>query len=330
MLEHESIKIATLNLLNFAAPPYRFYSEFEGYTQSQWQSKTLFISELLAHMSPTVVAFQEVFSVNELEEICKEQGLPYFSAVSAVKHEALKPDVLYSPVVAIASKYPIESLNCLLPNKDLLDYFGHQTPFGFNRTPIKCKINLPGIGFVSFYVVHLKSQRLITDGNLFEQINAEPKLRHYYEQSFALLRNSQDRSLEASIIMHDVMTNNQNMPVIVLGDFNHNLEHASLLPFNIANDHSFKDVPSESGLIDSYILSQQAMQGEEKPATHFYRGKGNVLDYILLSQHFDPVQSNCAIKELSYFTFDGHLSTQRDGEDIRYSDHAAIMIDLSV
>ena len=186
------------------------------------------------------------------------------------------------------------------------------------------------MGFVSFYVVHLKSQRLITDGNLFEQINAEPKLRHYYEQSFALLRNSQDRSLEASIIMHDVMTNNQNMPVVVLGDFNHNLEHASLLPFNIANDHSFKDVPSESGLIDSYILSQQAMQGEEKPATHFYRGKGNVLDYILLSQHFDPVQSNCAIKELSYFTFDGHLSTQRDGEDIRYSDHAAIMIDLSV
>lgn len=330
MSEQNSIKIATLNLLNFAAPPYRFYSEFEGYSQSQWQSKTLFISELIAHMSPTVIAFQEVFSIKELEEICKEQGLPYFSAVSNVKHEALKPDVLYSPIVAIASKYPIESLNCLLPNKDLLEYFGHQTPFGFNRTPIKCKISLPGIGFVSFYVVHLKSQRLITDGNLFEQITAEPKLRHYYEQSFALLRNSQDRSLEASLIMHDVMTNNKNMPVVVLGDFNHNLEHASLLPFNVANDHSFKDIPSESGLIDSYKLSQQAMQGEEKPATHFYRGKGNVLDYILLSHHFDPHNDDCVMNKLKYTTYDGHLSTQRDGEDIRYSDHAAIMIELAV
>ena len=72
------------------------------------------------------------------------------------------------------------------------------------------------------------------------------------------------------------------------------------------------------------------MEGKQKPATHFYRGKGNVLDYILLSQHFDPVNDNCVIKELNYATFDGHLTTQRDGEDIRYSDHAAIMIDLSV
>jgi endonuclease/exonuclease/phosphatase family metal-dependent hydrolase len=330
MSEQNSIKIATLNLLNFAAPPYRFYSEFEGYSQSQWQSKTLFISELIAHMSPTVIAFQEVFSVKELEDICKEQGLPYFSAVSNVKHESLKPDVLYSPIVAIASKYPIESLTCLLPNQDLLDYFGHNAPFAFNRTPIKCKINLPSLGYVSFYVLHLKSQRLVTDGNLFEQTNAEPTLRHYYEQSFALLRNSQDRSLEASIIMHDVMTNNQDLPVIVLGDFNHNLEHASLLPFNIPNDHSFKDMPSEVGLIDSFKISQMAMQGQTKPPTHFYRGKGNVLDYILLSQHFDPLRENCVVNRLNYATFDGHLSTQRDGEDIRYSDHAAIMIELAV
>ena len=330
MAKQNKIKIATLNLLNFAAPPYRFYSEFEGYSKSQWQSKSLFISELLAHMSPTIIAFQEVFSINELIEICTEQGLPYFSAVSDVKHETLNPDVLYSPIVAIASKYPIESLNCLLPCNDLIKYFGHEPPFKFNRAPIKCRISIPSIGFVSFYVVHLKSQRLVTDGSLFDQINTEPQLRHYYEQSFALLKNSQERSLEASLIMHDVMTNNEDLPVIVLGDFNHNIEHASLLPFNIPNDHSFKDIPCENGLIDSFKISQEFMKGQTKPSTHFYRGKGNVLDYILLSQHFDPVQSKCLIKKLSYKTFDGHLTTQKDGEDIRYSDHAAIMVELSV
>lgn len=101
----KSIRFATLNLLNYAAPPYSFYQLHERYNATQWRQKQQFIARFLQQSQATVVAFQEVFSPKQLEVVCKEQGYDYFATVASPRSDNLYPQVLFNPVVAIAAKY---------------------------------------------------------------------------------------------------------------------------------------------------------------------------------------------------------------------------------
>ncbi|MBD1581338.1 endonuclease/exonuclease/phosphatase family protein [Pseudoalteromonas sp. S16_S37] len=325
---------ASLNLLNFVAPPYSFYQPHELYSESQWQSKTQFITGLIEHIDPTVIAFQEVFSIDALKSLCHNLGLNYFATVDTPLADAIYPNVLFNPVVAIASKVPFKQVSALEPCPELLEYLNNQQQFRFNRTPVKCQIELEGIGDITCYAMHLKSQRVLSMAHMFAEQAQDDPLLSMLQQTVGMMQSQISRSLEASIIYYDALKTQreQNSATLVMGDFNDNIHSPALsfmtqaFPVQVTEHTHFERV----GLFDSFSFSDNAHTFESKPATHYYQGSGNILDYILTSEHFNPNKNAPLVKSVFYRNFDAHLDPQRDEEDIRYSDHSAIAIEIQV
>jgi endonuclease/exonuclease/phosphatase family metal-dependent hydrolase len=325
---------ASLNLLNFTAPPYSFYQLHETYDDAQWKSKTQFIKGLIEHIKPTVIVFQEVFSVEALEALCADSGLKYFAVVDMPQPDNMYPTVLFNPVVAIASTHPFKNVEALKPCSELLEYLNNQQQFKFNRTPVKCRIELEGIGPVVLYGVHFKSQRVLSMAHMLRGSEEDDPLLTLLHETVGTMQSQISRSLEASIIYYDALKTQreQNCATLVMGDFNDQLHSPALsfmtqtFPPQVNHNTSFDSV----GLFDSYLLADNTLALTEKPPTHFYKGKGNVLDYILASKTFSPNQKKPVIKTLTYHNYDGHLDAKRTEDDIRYSDHSAIAIKVTL
>lgn len=325
---------ASLNLLNFASPPFSFYQLHEHYNETQWQSKTQFITGLIEHINPTFIVFQEVFSIDALKNLCGDLGLSYFATVDAPKADAVFSNVLFNPVVAIASKVPFGQVSAFEPCPELLEYLNNQHQFRFNRTPIKCTLELAGFGLITCYAVHFKSQRVHSMAHMLGDSQQDDPLLTLLHKTVGTMQSQISRSLEASIIYYDALKTQreQNCATLVMGDFNDNLCSPALsfmtrsFPPQVNIHERFDSV----GLFDSFTFADNTHQFEQKPASHYYQGQGNVLDYILASQQFNPNSSNPLIKSLTYHNFDAHLDPKRDEEDIRYSDHAAIAIEIKV
>ena len=331
----KSIRFASLNLLNYAAPPYSFYQLHERYNTTQWQKKQTFIEDFLIQSRADVVAFQEVFSIKSLQTLCKEQGYDYFETVTTPKSDNLYPQVLFNPVVAIASKIPVHDSQALSPCPELLEYLNNQNEFKFNRTPIKCRFELDGLGAVYFYVVHFKSQRVHSMSHILNIHNQEDPLLVLLQQTVGMMQSQISRSLEASIVYYDALKTQRenNCATVVMGDFNDNIQSPALA-FMTQGFHPTRCEPCREfsqpivGLSDAFSLSTQYQKGVTKPASHYYKGRANVLDYILVSGHFNADCALGKVKSLDYLNFNAHLNAEQHDEDICSSDHGGIGIEI--
>lgn len=323
-------KITTLNLLNFAPPHFSFYHENNHYDSQQWIEKTLFIEGLIEHIDSTVIVFQEVFSIEELKTICLQCGFLYFATVDKPKADPYQPTLLLSPVLAIASKLPLENVEALQPSTEILEYLNANPTFNFSRVPIKCNINFTLLGSVCFYVLHLKSKRPNPMTGLEpNDTKATPLIRHL-ENSIGSTQTMVTRSIETALIYFDVIktqTQNKN-PVIVLGDFNDILNTPSISNFTHAKSNSLQF--EAFGLSDSYLMADNTYNHSQRPATHFYNGEGSVLDYILLSKEFSPNLIDSSVSSIIYTCYNKHLSRFRSNEDLKFTDHAAISIEIKL
>lgn len=76
--------------------------------------------------------------------------------------------------------------------------------------------------------------------------------------------------------------------------------------------------------------NQSAKAKLQRVPTHYFNGKGSVLDYILLSSEFDASYHDSLYQVSNYLTLDQHLINplfDRDGES---TDHAVIMVTLEL
>ncbi|WP_298768249.1 endonuclease/exonuclease/phosphatase family protein [uncultured Shewanella sp.] len=157
----DEIKIATLNLFNYIEPPNAYYDFDNIYTHQEWRKKQAWIVRFLLKAQPDVIAFQEVFSGDALKVLLKDNGYPYFAIAG---EPVQKADHVYeSPVVAIASRYPIENAAIVKANPLLPGSMGLLGDFSYSRAPLWVSIKLPSLGLCDFYVVHLKSKRPMVD-----------------------------------------------------------------------------------------------------------------------------------------------------------------------
>ncbi|MFY8284558.1 endonuclease/exonuclease/phosphatase family protein [Pseudoalteromonas sp. SSMSWG5] len=330
-----TLKFATLNLLNYTAPPYSFYQLHERYNNTQWQQKQQFVANFLSTTNADVVAFQEVFSAHALEIQCKEAGYDYFKTVDSPSQDALYPQVLFNPIVAIASKFPFKKAEALSPCPEMLEYLNNQNEFKFNRTPIKCLFSFPEFGDVCCYVVHFKSQRVQSMAHILNIHNLEDPLLQLLHQTVGAMQSQISRSLEASIVYYDALKTQREKQcaTLVMGDFNDSLTSPTL-SFMTQGFHPTRCEPCIEhnepvvGLTDSYEFSAAFHQQQEKPFSHYFHGKGNVLDYILASAHFNPDCQMSKVKLLEYESYAAHLNPTQSTEDISVSDHSAIAIKI--
>lgn len=268
-----NIKIASINLFNFIEPPLAYYDFENIYSHGQWQKKCQWLSEFLAHRQPDIVGFQEVFSPEPLKRIASEQGLAHFAVVDA---PTLISDYIYrSPVVALASRYPIVEISSVEPDARLVAAMGLSSEFAFSRKVLRATIEVPHIGKCDFYVVHFKSKRagLALEPKLIEPKLIEPKrfenqplgfdnsapaasiklhseTQLLTEQALGRWASTMQRGAEAALLFNGILVRRQasKYPVIVMGDFNDSLTMGALDALTIQGESIHSNDIKAAGL----------------------------------------------------------------------------------
>ena len=341
----ELIKIATFNLFNFMEPPGAYYGFENIYSQEQWQKKLDWITTYLNEHQPDVIAFQEVFSPKALAKLTQACGLNYFAVLD---EPDIVDDFIYSnPVLAIASRYPIKEIHSVEVDTQLADMIGMPSGFNFSRKPLRATIDLPKLGPCDCYVVHFKSKRPLFDAQTEyspSQVEAQMKTGQLLAvEALAQWGSSIQRGSEAALLRFAMVArraSTQN-PVLLMGDFNDSLEDGVLeslisLDTRIKPDPDVGDASSqlqEYQFQDAYELyqsSQNCASSQLRPATYYYLAQGSVLDYILLSCEFDAKNSRSLAEVEHYETYDRHLINPRFDLDSQSTDHAPVMITLSI
>ena len=242
-----NIKIASINLFNFIEPPLAYYDFENIYSHGQWQKKCQWLSEFLAHRQPDIIGFQEVFSPEPLKRIASEQGLVHFAVID---EPTLVSDYIYrSPVVALASRYPIIEVSSVEPDSHLVAAMGLSSEFAFSRKVLRATVEMPYIGKCDYYVVHFKSKRagLALESKPLGQdegvgsascikLHAETQL--LTEQALGRWASTMQRGAEAALLFNGILVRRQTSkyPVIVMGDFNDSLSMGALDALTIQGD----------------------------------------------------------------------------------------------
>ncbi len=295
------LRVATLNLFNFAAPPLACYEWDNIYSAAQWQQKTNWLSTLLQQQQPDVLALQEVFSLTELQALLTPLGYPYVASVDTP--ELLDQHVFTRPVVAIASRYPIVRVDAICADAGALQQLGLAS-FQFSRKPVLVQIDTPQFGPLWVASVHLKSRRPAD----------------LADAALALWASELQRGYEAALLHQALARHCQAQPLVVAGDFNDVLSSALLQPLLAVDD----------GQRPVFMLQDAAdlALADQRPPTHYYGAAGQVLDYLLVSSAFDPRHHHACGQVTAYQVVDQHLVKpvfERDGYS---SDHALVQVTL--
>lgn len=308
MISGKRLTFASANLFNFVEPPNAYYDFENIYERESWSDKCRWTKEKLVSLNADVIGVQEVFSINAAKTLFEEMGYPYFATIDTPH---IEQDYIYTqPVVAIASRYPIQATSEVTDIAFVSDNYA--TPFvGFNRKPIHAVIELPDIGEVSVYVCHLKSQRAVDALNTDEENTLVGRWL-----------SSQQRGWEAVMLRLFMEQEYQRHPIptVLLGDMNQPLHSDITGQLTLPYDSD----PSKLTLADSWQLFSQKHPNQERSPTHYHFAKGNVLDYVLLSQEFQPDSQYSLAEVTGYEVLDHHLINPSFEQDKQASDHAFI------
>ncbi|MFL7035452.1 endonuclease/exonuclease/phosphatase family protein [Vibrio lentus] len=340
MNKPNQVTFSTFNLLNYLEPPNAYYDFENIYSFDEWQKKQNWIAEAIRSLDCDVIGFQEIFSPESLKKLMTELGYPHFAVVD---NAHVEDDYLYtSPVVGIASRYPIENVQPVTPDSSLLAAFSLGDNFSFNRTPVHATIELPHLGSTDCYVVHFKSQRATepkvetvepSDSSAEQKPQSDTLIKLHQEQLGSWLSSVQ-RGLEAQML-HQYITNQRyltDQPVVLMGDFNKPLfndEFKGLLSYSLKRDETSQHWLSHFRLRDSWDLyhklHEEDLLSQRKP-THYYGASGSVLDYILMSNEFDCQNSSSLMEISNYTVLDHHLINPTFERDQFSTDHAVVSV----
>jgi len=324
-------------------PPNAFYESDNIYSKDQWQKKEAWINKQLSALQPDIIGFQEVFSPKVLQALASNQNLPYFATVP---EPGVRADYIYDkPVVALASKFPIVSLEAVGVTASVLKDLNLQPDFKFSRAPLRAEIDIDGIGSVLVYVVHLKSQRSQLESALNE---AEDTLVDISESMLAQVHgrwaSTIHRGTEAALIYQDILQQmcKRQRPVILMGDLNDTIASHAIQPLlgganmdkldnkyisNLAFNQ--QRAIQRVSMYDAFSLQDKIKPLARQP-THYFANRGNVLDYILLSKDFNINYDQSLASVANYRVSDKHLVNPKYEEDAECSDHALVMVEIEL
>ena len=340
-------------MFNYLEPPNAFY-EFERiYSAEQWHKKQSWITEYLREHQPDIIGFQEVFSTESLKALVFEQGYEYFSVVD---QPVVIDDFIYkSPVVAIASRFPIVDTQAVTPDSALAQTLGLADDFSFSRQIVRATIDVPHLGHCDCYVVHFKSKRSML-GIEDDKVKRSPEkniIDSLKAQVAGSWGSSIQRGSEATLLMMSMIGRREvsNNPMILMGDFNNTLNDGILSHLLTSSLRFVSPIDRDAYLAkyclnDAWDLFQMALTNERsqviesngdnsdkkvtRTPTHYFGASSSVLDYILLSCEFDAGYHDSLYQVSDYNTYDRHLinpSFERDGES---TDHGIVLITLTL
>lgn len=219
------LKIATFNLFNYLEPPNAYYDFERIYSTEQWQKKQNWLAEYLREYQPDIIGFQEVFSPESLKTLVASQGYEYFSIVD--QPEVIDDFIYRSPVVAIASRYPIVEVHAVKPDIELAQTLGLSADFSFSRKVLRATVDAPHLGNCDCYVVHFKSKRSLIELNEQDKTHSPEKtiIESLKAQVAGGWGSTIQRGSEAALLMIEMIARRETCdnPMVLMGDFNNNL-----------------------------------------------------------------------------------------------------------
>lgn len=289
-------------------------------------------------MECDVIGFQEVFSSAILKNLVEELGFIHFETVETPGTDIDNPSVFIKPVVAIASKYPIISVNPVKVPDSFTEEIPVKEDFKFSRIPIKAAIHIDGFGDIVFYVSHLKSKNPTVKNLHFTPSDAWDKkiLATLRARSIGNVISLLQRGAEAAALYHEIsetLHTHKEVPVILLGDLNDD-EHSIPIEALTNRERLLKikgePIPDDEQqivynykLYDAFDLAPN-QNGQKRLPTHYYKKVGNVLDYIFVSNALNEKNEQCVGRVSAYKVLDRHLKCD-DIENQTQSDHAQVV-----
>ena len=328
------IRIGTFNLFQFVEPPYSWYIKKDKFLALQWEEKTSWIKNQIRLMNCDIIGFQEVFSKDALKKLVQEEGFNYFLTVDEAKTNKNNPLVYISTTVALASKFPIKTQQKIKIDSNSLKKHHFTGSFRFAREVIKTTVILPNEKELEVYVCHLKSNR----DNEFEYVftkdisldEKKQKVKKALEEDYS--KSLKQRLCEASSLYKDIKQNKN--PAILMTDLNDkefSLTIEALTNKKYHDEHLKKD---DYLLLDAYYFFKQEIYNPhptqkeiKRTPTSYFAGKGNVLDYVFVSNLFDKKNKNKIGEITSYEVFDKHLQKNQNGSLLN-SDHAQVVCEV--
>ena len=277
-------------------------------------------------------------------------GYKYFAVID--QPEIIDEHIFQKPVVAIASKYPVIKAEAVSVNTTLAQTIGLNNKFTFARKVLRATINIPNLGATDCYVVHFKSKRSTLESETREEGEQAltKQLENYIAGKWAA---SLQRGSEATLLMCEIIARREKSkhPIILMGDFNDNLHEGVFKQLTTTQLYADKNQDEANKFAkylpqDAWQLYLKAFSNElqntpalkvnehstqkARTATHYYGSKGSVLDYILLSHEFDASHQDSFFMISQYDVFDKHLINPNFELDGESSDHAPVMVTLTL
>ena len=318
------------------------------------------MSDYLAEYQPDIIGFQEVFSPNSLKELVAAQGYGYFAVVD--QPEVIDDFIYRRPVVAIASRHLIMAVSSVKPDAELVQALGLTSDFSFSRKVLRATIDLPHLGYCDCYVVHFKSKRpMIEIDESDSSRTAEQTIIETLKADVAGGWGSTiRRGSEATLLMIDMIERREatGYPMLLMGDFNNTLADG-VLSHLLTNSLRYASEADSEAYLAKYCLNDawdlfqphlrkkttehydanevddanRAINQHAKQArtpTHYYGGKGSVLDYILMSCEFDASYDDSVYEVSAYHTYNRHLINPIYERDAESTDHGIVLVTMTL
>lgn len=335
MAARPELKIATCNLYNLQLPGEPMYRS-NTYTEAHYRKKIAWTAEMLKKLDADIIGFQELWHPDALKEAFKTANLYQdYKIVSKLFPRRIATALAVKKVHKIENTkwikdFPKEmilkkrkaSLTSGIPDYKMsvsADYFSRDV-LNVRIKPTQGKKNAPAI---SVYVAHLKSKLPIS---LDSEEARKPSVKvHSGAIGYAL--STIRRAAEAAalrVILNKEMRGTQ-VPVIVVGDLN-DTEH-SVTNMIVTGDPSYRlfassraGAKSDIGLYSSTSL-QEYRNLRDINYTHYFNGRLETLDHILVSEHFYDYSRNRKWSFKSMRVWNDYI----DDYDKVSSDHGTVL-----
>ena len=320
--------IATANLLNFANPNRIYYDNAPAYNDTEYQHKLSGISNLLSTTNADIIAVQEVWDSNALEDLAVSLGFkPEHVVAPLASNDVLSPytqgkGAQKTPAVGIISRFEqLESslLEDIAPKAviDIPDIGPYQR---FNRPPLVLRLNAYGQP-ITIITAHLKSKRAFflrdESGSLLEDMD-DPNIRVRAKLRSLCMRAAEAASIRMSIIerLHHTQE-----PLILLGDMNDVTGSVTTQLMAETGEVNYDKSMRDVSLFDAARIQARSGWMKDMAYTHIYQGMPEVIDQLFVSEEFlpDSKYSLGQVERVDYFN--DHLKW--DYAD-RVTDHGII------
>jgi len=272
------LSISTLNVENLSKPK---PSESEAKKQ-QYKQRLSLLRDIIFRLDADILALQELISPKALDDLF---GLNFPSPFQPYK----KPYVIGKPAergvrCAVLSRFESgPKIDHETVAKFTWPDRGIEWQLEWDRpllqVPVKVNSNL----VITLFVVHLKSKMVTFPTGVDYSRYEWPNLKYYAQGSFLSTLRRVGQAMDLREKLDAVFERDPEANIVVLGDFNDGLGSVTL--DTIVGDHIGAN---NTKLWDFELVPCELSLPTEKQYTYIFRGKGIMLDHILISKNMLP------------------------------------------